>query len=135
MAIKRPSSVYEDPAIINLLEKVPDKIKASFTEEQLFHLRNAVVGRQWRHHHIDIRGTLPWFNYRYYYVLIAGKNKRELSRAELKASRLFTAFLLTCFLSVSALFGLLILYLLKSALGINLFDGFSLGIWDWFKAL
>jgi hypothetical protein len=26
-----------------------------------------------------------------------------------------------------------ILYLLKSALGINLFPGFSLGLWDWFK--
>ncbi|MAF88801.1 MAG: 3-phosphoshikimate 1-carboxyvinyltransferase, partial [Pseudomonas sp.] len=26
-----------------------------------------------------------------------------------------------------------ILYVLKSALGINLFPGFSLGLWDWLK--
>ena len=30
---------------------------------------------------------------------------------------------------VSTLMGLLILYLIKSALGINLFEHFSLGIW------
>lgn len=33
----------------------------------------------------------------------------------------------------SVLTGLLLLYLLKSALGIDLVPGFSLGIWGWFK--
>ena len=135
MAIKRPFTIYEDPAIVNLLEKVPDHVKASFTEEQLSYLRNAVASRQWRSHAIDVRGTIPWFKYRYYYVFIAGKNKRDLSRAELKASRFMNAFLLVCFLTASSLLGLLVLYLIKSALGINLFEGFSLGIWDWFKSL
>jgi hypothetical protein len=31
--------------------------------------------------------------------------------------------------------GILVLYLVKSALGINLIEGFSFGIWDWFKGL
>jgi hypothetical protein len=31
--------------------------------------------------------------------------------------------------------GLLLLYLVKSALGIDLFDGYSFGIWHWFKSL
>ncbi|HBB24465.1 MAG TPA: 3-phosphoshikimate 1-carboxyvinyltransferase, partial [Pseudomonas sp.] len=43
------------------------------------------------------------------------------------------AALATLFLLFSALVGLVILYLLKSALGINLFPDFSLGLWDWFK--
>jgi hypothetical protein len=30
---------------------------------------------------------------------------------------------------------LIVLYLIKSALGINLFEGFSLGLWDWLKSL
>lgn len=135
MAIKRPASVHEDPALQNLLANVPDKVKASFTEEQLAYLRNATVSRQWRHHAVDMRGTIPWFKYRYYYVFIAGKNKRELSRAEQKASRLINATLLASFLTISIILGLLILYLIKSALGINLLDNFSLGIWDWFKSL
>ena len=33
----------------------------------------------------------------------------------------------------STLLGLLILYLVKSALGIDLVPGFSLGTWGWFK--
>lgn len=135
MAIKRPISVHEDPALQNLLAKVPDRVKNTFTEEQLSYLRNAIVNRQWRNHTVDARGTIPWFKYRYYYVFIAGKNKRDLSRAEQQASRLINAVFVASFLSISITLGLLILYLMKSALGINLFDGFSLGIWDWFKTL
>ncbi|PKG98741.1 3-phosphoshikimate 1-carboxyvinyltransferase [Paraglaciecola sp. MB-3u-78] len=135
MAINRPASVYEDPALQNLLAKVPDRVKETFTEEQLSYLRNASINRQWRNHSVDLRGTIPWFKYRYYYVFIAGKNNRELSRAEQKASRIIIAVFLVGFLCVSITFGLLALYLLKSALGINLFDNFSLGIWDWFKKL
>ena len=37
------------------------------------------------------------------------------------------------FLSLSTLIGLVVIYILKSALGINLFEGFSLGLWDWLK--
>ncbi|HBF73484.1 MAG TPA: 3-phosphoshikimate 1-carboxyvinyltransferase, partial [Alteromonas australica] len=37
------------------------------------------------------------------------------------------------FLLVSILLGLIVLYLIKSALGINLIDGWSLGLWGWFK--
>lgn len=135
MAIRRPASIHEDPALQNLLANVPERVKDTFTEEQLSYLRNAIVNRQWRNHPVDVRGTIPWFKYRYYYVVIAGKNKRELSRAEQKASRLINATFLAAFLTISVTLGLLILYLIKSALGINLFEGFSLGIWDWFKSL
>ncbi|MDP5131490.1 MAG: 3-phosphoshikimate 1-carboxyvinyltransferase [Paraglaciecola sp.] len=135
MAIRRPASIHEDPALQNLLANVPERVKDTFTEEQLSYLRNAIVNRQWRNHPVDVRGTIPWFKYRYYYVVIAGKNKRELSRAEQKASRLINATFLAAFLTISVTLGLLILYLIKSALGINLFEGYSLGIWDWFKSL
>lgn len=134
MAIKRIASIHEDPALQNLLANVPERVKDTFTEEQLAYLRNAIVNRQWRNHPIDLRGTIPWFKYRYYYVIIAGKNKRELSRTEQKASRFINATLIAVFLTISVTLGLLVLYLIKSALGINLFDGFSLGIWDWFKS-
>jgi len=134
MATKRASSVHEDPTIINLLEKMPSHVRQSFNEEQLAHLRNALVGRKWQHHALDMRGTVPWFNYRYYYVVIAGKNKRQLSRTEKQVSSFMMAAFVTVLLTLSTLFGLLLLYLLKSALGINLFEDFSLGIWGWFRS-
>ncbi|MCP3667405.1 MAG: hypothetical protein GY696_33745 [Gammaproteobacteria bacterium] len=43
--------------------------------------------------------------------------------------------LLAGFISFSILMGLLVRYLVKSALGIDLIPGFSLGIWGGFKAL
>jgi hypothetical protein len=37
------------------------------------------------------------------------------------------------FVTVSTLFGLLVLFLVKSAMGIDIFPNFSLGIWGWFQ--
>jgi hypothetical protein len=34
---------------------------------------------------------------------------------------------------VSAAVGILVLYLIKSALGIDLIPGFSFGVWGWFQ--
>ena len=135
MAINRPSSTYEDPALQNLFAKVPDRVKETFTEEQLSYLRNASINRHWRSNHsVDLRGTIPWFKYRYYYVFIAGMSNRELNRAERKVSKIINVVFLVGFLFFSLIFGLLVLYLIKSSLGINLFDSCSLGIWKWFKS-
>ena len=126
--------IEEDPAIVNLLERMPRSVQTSFSEEQLSHLRNAVSSRQWGHHSIDLRGTMTWFKYRYYYVILAGKNHRNMSRAELRASRFVNALLLAVFFTFSAMVGILLLYLLKSALGVDLFTDYSFGVWDWFKS-
>ena len=61
MSKKFSGPIEQDPAIVNLLERMPQSVQASFTEEQLSHLRNAVSSRQWGHHSMDIRGTIPWF--------------------------------------------------------------------------
>ena len=66
--------------------------------------------------------------------MLAGKNRRELSRLEQQVGRATMALMFALFITFSVLSGLLILYLIKSALGINLFENFSLGIWSWFKA-
>ncbi|WP_158769000.1 3-phosphoshikimate 1-carboxyvinyltransferase [Paraglaciecola sp. L1A13] len=126
--------IEEDPAIVNLLERMPRSVQTSFSEEQLSHLRNAVSSRQWGHHSIDLRGTVSWFKYRYYYVILAGKNHRNMSRAQLRASRFVNALLLALFFTFSAMIGILLLYLLKSAVGIDLLPNYSFGVWDWFKS-
>jgi hypothetical protein len=127
--------ISNQPAIIKLLSRMPEEVANSFTDEQLTHLLTAVGSRGWGKHKVDFRGTfkLPFYQWRYYYVLLAGRNYRELSREEKRMSLLITAICSTLFLIFCAGLGLLVLYLVKSALGIDLFPGFSLGIWSWFK--
>lgn len=133
MVTKIVLPVSEDPAIVNLLARMPKHVRESFSELQLSHLKNAVGSRKWGSHRVDFRTTFGFFSYRYYFVFLAGKNIRTISRQHQKLQLLMNAALLSFFIIFCTLLGLLALYLLKSALGINLFENFSLGIWDWFK--
>jgi len=78
MVLKISLPVREEPAIINLLSRMPTEVKESFTEEQLAHLRNAVVTRQWGAHRVDFRTTFGLFRRRYYLVFLAGHNIRSI---------------------------------------------------------
>ena len=125
--------IHQDPVITRLLEKMPKRVASSFNEEQLSHLRNAIGAREWGKHKVDVRGTVKFFKWRYYYVILAGRNRRSLSEKEVKMARLVTASIVATFITFAVLLGLIVIYLIKSALGINLIDGWSLGLWDWFK--
>ncbi|WP_348728365.1 3-phosphoshikimate 1-carboxyvinyltransferase [Rheinheimera texasensis] len=126
--------IRQDPAIQKLLERMPAEVQQSFTEAQLSYLRVALGARQWGKHKLDVRGTLGLGSWRYYYVLVAGRNKRSEYRSH-KTGLLVKAVFLSVLLILSSVLGLLVLYLLKSALGIDLFADFSLGIWGWFQSL
>lgn len=124
-----------DPGIKHLLERMPSSIGKSLDDEQLKYIRNAISVRKRRKHGIDWHGifTIPLVGWQYYCVLHIGKNPRHRSRKEKRISALFVAIIISGVVSLAILFALLILYLLKSAWGIDLFSG-SLGIWAWFKA-
>lgn len=125
--------IKDDPFVKGLLEKLPAGDRESFSPEQLQALKIALGGRSWGAHAIDARWTLKFWHWRYYFVFLAGRNRRELSRREQALSRFAMALFLSVFLVLSTLIGLLVLYLIKSALGIDLLPGVSLGIWGWFK--
>lgn len=127
--------IRQDHTIQKLLSRMPLDVQQSFTEQQLAELRVALGARQWGKHRIDLRGTLSVWRFRYYYVFVAGRNVREQSRQARQLSLLGQAILISILLSICLLFGLLLLYLLKSALGIDLLDDYSFGIWHWFKSL
>jgi hypothetical protein len=135
--ITHSRTIQDDPAIRELLSRMPNEVAESFNEEQLSHLLTAVGARSWGKHKVDVRGTfkIPFYPWRFYYVLLMGKNLRGLSRKEKQLSLLTSALVLSVFLVLCALAGLLLLYLIKSAMGIDLFPGFSLGIWTWFKGV
>ena len=66
-------------------------------------------------------------------MFLFGRNRRILTRREREIQRLALAGMLATFITVSTLFGILVLYLVKSAMGIDLIPGFSWGVWDWFQ--
>ena len=129
------SNLQQDPAIRNLLERMPKNIQTTFTDEQLAHLKIAIGARQWGNHAVDCRGVVKLFKYRYYYVFLAGRNRRELSLKQQKFAKLAQAVIISSAVSFVTLLILLVLYLIKSALGIDMFEGYSFGIWRWFKGL
>ncbi|AGH45659.1 hypothetical protein [Paraglaciecola psychrophila] len=133
--MKPTHSVRKDPDIMSLLSRLPLETAAVLTDTQLSHLKVAIGSGQYRKHKVDIRGTisLPFFPSRIYFVLLMGRNIRSLSRQE-KSIAITSMMLLTViFLVFSSVLGLAIIYVLKSALGINLLEGYSLGLWDWIK--
>jgi hypothetical protein len=129
------SNLQEDPAIRSLLERMPKNIQSTFTDEQLAHLKIAIGARQWGNHTVDCRGVVKLFKYRYYYVFLAGRNRRELSAKEQKIARFTQAVFLSLAVTFTILLTLLVLYLVKSALGIDIFAGYSFGVWSWFMGL
>ncbi|PKG59100.1 hypothetical protein CXF83_16900 [Shewanella sp. Choline-02u-19] len=132
---QRPS-LRDDPRVNKALLNMPSRYANSYTEAQLVYFRFALVDNQWQKHFIDHRGTFyfPFIGWRFFYVFLLGRNKRALNRKEKQLSVLIFALSVVSFIVISMVFGLLLLYLLKSALGIDLFENSSLGIWDWFKS-
>ena len=135
MVLKIKHPVEEEPNVQHMLDRMPKKVAQSFSNEQLTHLNTVLAGRRWGSHKVDVRGTVGLFKSRYYFVLLAGRDKRDLSRTEMRMGRLAMAAAVTLFISTSLLLGLVLLYILKSWLGINLFEDFSLGLWDFLKSL
>ncbi|OMG55118.1 3-phosphoshikimate 1-carboxyvinyltransferase [Azonexus hydrophilus] len=123
----------DEPFVRSLLEKLPAGARDSFSDEQLLALKVALGGRAWGVHAVDLRWTLKLWRWHYYFVLLAGRNRRDLSRREREIARIALALFLAGFVVLSTAFGLLVLYLAKSALGIDLLPGFSFGIWGWFQ--
>ncbi|MCL1068313.1 hypothetical protein L2735_16175 [Shewanella olleyana] len=131
-----PDAIRNDPLIKKVIERAPSNIAASFTDEQLKAIKMSLGPNTWGGHFIDSRGTFkfPFIKWRFYYVFLLGKNKRAYTRREKNMSMLMMFATVGGFILISMLFGLLMLYLLKSALGIDLFPDTSLGIWDSVKS-
>lgn len=75
---------------------------------------NARVAGQ---HAVDWRWSLKFWRWEYYVVLLAGHERRSLSRREQEIARWSVGFLILVFLVVSTVVGGIMLYLIKLALG------------------
>ncbi len=113
--------------------KIPYDIRKTLTPEQYQAIEKAFAS-QWKRHPLDIRHSFGFWRWRYYFVLIGGRDRRILSRKQQRLFSLAEFYFLMAYATTSALFGLLILYLVKSALGIDVFPNFHVGIWTWLQA-
>lgn len=103
---------------------MPKNIQDSFTEEQLANITIALGARTWGNHAIDVRTTMILFRYRYYYMLIAGRDRRELSAREKRIGLLMQTSIVAMFLAFSAIPSVLVSYLVMSTVGIDIFCTF-----------
>jgi len=127
------NSIHSDSTIKGLLERIPDSFDSNFTDQQLEGLKIALGTRKWRDHPIDFRYSVGLLKWRYYFVFIAG---RDIRTSRLRDHPLFKAsevLFLTLLVIFMLSFAVLLAYLLKSALGINIFPNYSFGVWGWFK--
>ncbi|HBS27041.1 MAG TPA: 3-phosphoshikimate 1-carboxyvinyltransferase [Gammaproteobacteria bacterium] len=111
---------------------IPHEVRATFNTDQVKALENA-FGEQWSKHPLDIRRSFGFWRFKYYFVLIGGREKRDLSRRQERFFRLSELYFYLGFLAFSVLVGLGALYILKSALGIDVFPHYSFGVWDWWQ--
>ncbi|MDO9043643.1 MAG: hypothetical protein Q7U64_15095 [Desulfocapsaceae bacterium] len=130
---KQCNTIRHDPFVKGLLTRLPEAERGSFSDNQLVALKVALGARHWGKHAFDLRNTIGLWHWRYYYVIIGGRERRQLSSRQREMATLAQALFLAVVLLFSSLLGLLVLYLVKSALGIDMLPAFSLGIWDWFK--
>ncbi|NKI73637.1 hypothetical protein Dpoa2040_000850 [Dickeya sp. CFBP 2040] len=117
-------------------EALDDKTDTELTLEQRLAVEQAVLSvTASSMHWIDVRKSFPFLNRRYYFVFLFGLDHRKRPRKESTLFRILLTALILFLGLFCTLATLLTLYMIKSALGIDIFPHFHLGIWDWWLSL
>lgn len=123
---------HTDPFTHHVYESIDANVRATFTPSQVNAIETAIrANKPYQKHPVDLRGVIPLFFVKLYFVILMGRDRRqptskkEAARKQLTifSSALFSVYVLICmFLPII----FLALYALKSALGIDLFEGMHL---------
>ena len=104
----------------------------SLTDEQKQAVEKAVLDITLvTRHQIDIRRSFPLFTKRFYLVFLFGRDLRRRPRQESPLRRFIVSILVILAAITAAGSVFISLYLIKSALGIDIFPNYHLGLWDW----
>ncbi|WP_317929980.1 hypothetical protein [Halioxenophilus sp. WMMB6] len=116
-----------------LFARIPPELAESFSEPQRAALAEALASSS--NHAIDFRPVvkIPLLPWSFYLVFLAGRNRRFMSSREQRMAVQTLISLLITAIVVLGLVGIVVLYLIKSALGIDLIKDFHWGIWFWFE--
>lgn len=111
-----------------------DDIVLSFTSEQKKEIEKSIIkNTSGSDHCIDLRPVIGFGRWRYYTIFIAGKDRRYQPRKRESLSLLIKSLLILIASVGLFMFAVLTMYLIKSALGIDIFKHFSFGVWDAFR--
>lgn len=122
--------IRQDPYIRGVLKRMAPEVRTSFSDGQLVALKSALGAKSWGVHPVDIRKTIGFWKLRYYIVFLMGKEKRPPERRTKQKLRLTELIFLTITIIFMIVVGFALLYLAKSALGIDMVEGQSTGFWD-----
>lgn len=124
-----------DPFLERFFSRIPRDLVGSFTDDQLLAIKQAFADTAPRQHLVDVRLPLRVLWKRYYVVFLFGQERRTPARLRSdrrarKGSRLASLGFgfIVLVLALLAVFGGL--YMIKSAIGLDLLPGFSFGLWD-----
>lgn len=131
-ATKEASEIFAEYT----LSRIPTDVRASLSTQQISAFRNALIEQtKNRGKVLDLRFVIPLFFRKYYFVLQLGRDRRrstdsrERDRIGNTPQPIKTALKISAISFVFSSFGILILtglYLVKSALGIDIFPGIHL---------
>jgi hypothetical protein len=120
-----------------VFSKIDPEIRKSLTESQFKEIKEAIsAATPLKKHPVDIRHTIPLFFFRFYFVFLMGRDRRsktknlEFNRRKSSNTIFGSIFLIIVFLPL-LIMSFLILYYIKSKMGIDIFDDFHLI--DFFK--
>ncbi len=118
----------------HLWEALPADALRSLTPEQYHALKRALQTQQKRHW-LDIRGVIPLVFTQFYFVFLFGPDRRRETQEVLferrravkeGTAKLIGGAALTVFLTLLALSGLAVWYVVKCIVGADILPGFSL---------
>ncbi|MFK5985966.1 MAG: hypothetical protein QM479_11155 [Pseudomonadota bacterium] len=113
-----------------VINQISPEIKKSLTAIQLNEIKSAIAASTpLKKHSVDIRGVIPLFFTRFYFVFLLGRDKRlKTKKAELNRRNegdILVSILLFAFFTLPLLFFLiLVIYITKTELNIDLFSEF-----------
>ena len=125
---QQPPNIERHPTFERMLCKMSTEARSSFSIDQLA-LLSKITKPPPPLHWIDYRVSLPFFGGRYYLTFLFGKERRVLSRiksegqASLTKTSIVYVAVLWLLISISLLASLVLLYVIKSAVGLDLFSG------------
>ena len=120
--------IARHPAFDRAMAGMPEHVRCTFSAEQLECLSSVLTPKPARHW-IDWRVSIPFLGRRYYVTLLFGKERRDLARlhqeGQLSLSRIYVVYLILALAGLVLLSALILfaLYLAKSTLGMDVFEG------------
>ncbi len=80
-------STTDDGQIAAIVNSLPENERAIFSERHLEALREACAKLKWSDHPINVRLSIPTFSSRYYFLMVAGPERRSAERRKIERRR------------------------------------------------